>query len=214
MSQTEASAQSEASASGSAAGKVTLTLSDIEAGLSALPRAKLARGVSYGGAVAVIALVAYRWIEGRDRTSLAIIAALLLGLLFANRNPAKRIAKRVFASLPDDARAIRVTVDEEGFHIHSSGQESRLQWVDVHRCVETREVLLVFVSRNDAQILPKRAFTEAELDSVREWSKTKIVKHDEPFTLPQLTPALRTRMLIWLVVFALVWTAFTVFSRR
>jgi hypothetical protein len=66
------------------------------------------------------------------------------------------------------------------------------------------------VSQHDAQILPKRAFSDADQRRIRELSKAKIVKRDEAW----LTPELRKRMLIWLAVFAAVWTAFTLYGRR
>jgi hypothetical protein len=134
----------------------------------------------------------------------------LLVLLFMSRNPAKRIAKRVYDSLPPDAREMAIQVDEEGFRVTSSGNHSPLPWSQVRRCVDARGVFVVFVSKHDAQILPKRAFSDADIASIRQWSKSKIVKHDEPW----LTPELRVRMMIWLVVFALVWTAWTYFGNR
>lgn len=191
-------------------GAVTLTLSDIEAGLSALPRAKFARLVAWGGGIAVAALVAYRWIEGRDRTSLLVVAVVLFALLAINSNPAKRIAKRVYSSLPEDSKHLRIFADEQGFRVVSNQNETRLDWGDVRRFVETRHVLVVFVSQHDAQILPKRAFNESELTAIRGWASTKIRKHDEPW----LTPELRMRMMIWLVVFALVWIAWTYFGAQ
>jgi hypothetical protein len=194
-------------------GEVALTLSDIEAGLSALPRAKATRYIVWGGAVAVVAMVAYRWMEGRNHTSLVVIGVVLLGILAVNGNPAKRIAKKVYASLPDDAKTLRISVDETGFSVTSSGNESMLPWSEVQRCIETRQVLVVFVSRHDGQILPKRAFSEADLRSVREWSKTKIVRRHVP-AQPWLTPEVRSRMLIWLVVFALVWTGLIMYGKR
>jgi hypothetical protein len=196
-----------------AIGEVTLTLSDIEAGLSVLPRAKVARTIAWGGALAVVGLIGYRWMEGRDRTSLIIIAVILLGLLSINRNPANRIAKKVYASLPEDSKTLRVSVDEAGFRVNSSGNESLLPWTDVQRCVETRNVLVVFVSQHDAQIIPKRAFSPAELQAIRKWSQTKIVKHQMP-SESWFTPQLRTRMMIWLAVFAVVWAAFMTFGNR
>jgi hypothetical protein len=194
-------------------GEVTLTLSDIESGLAALPRARAARFVVLGGALVVIALVVYRWNEGRERTPLIVIGAVFLLLLLMNGNPAKRIAKKVFASLPEESKTIRVRVDEDGFGVTSSGTESRLPWRDVRRCVETREVLVVFITQHDGQILPKRAFSASELESIREWSKTKIVERSASKE-PWFTPELRTRMMIWILVFALVWTAFVMFGHR
>lgn len=190
--------------------EVSLALSDIEEGLSALPRAKMARYVSWFGAVAVAGLVGYRWIEGRDRTSLIVIAIVLLFILALNRNPAKRIAKRVYTSLPEDAKKLRIAVSDEGFRVSSSGTESLLDWANVRRLVETPNVLVVFVSQHDAQILPKRAFTAGELQSIRSIAQSRIRLHHEPW----LTPELRTRMMIWLVVVAVIWLAFTYLGKQ
>ncbi|HEY5961434.1 MAG TPA: YcxB family protein [Polyangiaceae bacterium] len=191
-------------------GEVVLSLADVEAGLSALPRAKIAKTISWVGAAAVIGMVAYRWMEGRDRTALVMIGALLLVLLVTNRNPARRIAKRVYASLDDASRRMRITVDDEGFRVATNGNESLLPWSDVRRCVDSRTVFVVFVSQHDAQILPKRAFSDADQRRIRELSKSKILERNEPW----LTPELRKRMLLWLAVFAVVWTAFTLFGHR
>lgn len=211
MSQAEARANAvEPSTTEPIAGEVTLTLADLEAGLSALPRAKVARIISWIGGAAVIGMVVYRWMEGRDRTSLIIIGVVLLGLLFSSRNPARRIAQRVYAGLDASSKQLRVAVDEAGFRVASSGNESLLPWTEVRRCVETRQVLVVFVSQHDAQILPKRAFSAADLASIRQWAKTKVIARNESW----LTPELRTRMMIWLVVFALVWTAWMYFGKR
>lgn len=210
MSEAEARPNSpKSSGSAAAVGEVTLTLSDIEAGLSALPRAKVARIVVWGGAVAVATLVVYRYLQGGDRTSLVVIGIVMIGLLLVNRNPSRRIAARIHASLPEDARRLRVSVSEQGFSVTSSGNESLLAWSKVLRCVESRNVFVVFLSRRDAQILPKRAFTEAELSAIRGWARTNIIRHDEPW----FTPALRLRLMVWLVVFALVWIAWTYLGR-
>lgn len=209
MNESAESAQAmQGDAPSSHAAGVTLVLSDIEQGLSALPRAKMARYVSWVGGLAVIGLVGYRWMEGRDRTALIVIAAVLLFILASNRNPAKRIAKRVYAALPEEAKRLRIAASDEGFRVSSSGTESLLDWANVRRLVETDSVLVVFVSRHDAQILPKRAFTPVELESIRSLAKTKIRKHDEPW----LTPELRTRIMIWTSVAALIWIVFTYFG--
>lgn len=211
MSQAEARANAqEPTTTSPIAGEATLTLADIEAGLSALPRARFARGVSWIGGAAVIGMVAYRWFEGRDRTSLVIIGVVLLGLLFSSRNPARRIAQRVYAGLDESSKKLLLSVDEQGFHVTSSGNEALLPWSEVRRCVETRNVLVVFVSQHDAQILPKRAFSAADLESIRGWTKTKIVQHNEPW----LTPELRKRITIWLFTLALVWTAWMYLGGR
>jgi hypothetical protein len=191
-------------------GEVELRLSDVEAGLASLPRAKIARAISLGGAALVIAMVAYRWHEGKDRQTLAVIGVALLALLFVNRNPARKIAKRVYDALPEEARRIGVEISARGILLRSSGAESELAWSSIWNLVETREVIVVFTSRENAQILPKRAFSESQLATLRTLAKERIVKHDEPF----LTPELRKRLFVWLAVFAIAWAVWFFFGRH
>jgi hypothetical protein len=195
---------------GTLGGEVELRLSDVEAGLASLPRAKIARAISLGGGALVIALVGYRWYEGKDRTMLVAIAAALLALLFVNRNPARKIAKQVYESLPAEARRIGVLITEQGILLRSSGTESELAWSSIWKLVETREVIVVFVSRENAQILPKRAFSEAQLVELRKLAKARIVEHHEPF----LTPELQKRLFVWLSAFAVAWTIWYFFGRK
>jgi hypothetical protein len=191
-------------------GEVELQLSDIEGGLASLPRAKVAQAVSFGGGALVIAMVAYRWNEGKDHTMLAVIGLSILVLLFLNRNPARKIAKRVYASLPPEARRISVRVSDEGITLRSSGAETELEWSQIWKLNETRNVVVVFTSRQNAQILPKRAFSESQLVKLRTLAKERIVQHTEPF----LTPELTKRLIVWTVTFAIVWMIWYLFGRK
>lgn len=196
------------SATADGPGEVELRLSDVEAGLASLPRAKVARAISLVGGALVLGMVAYRWHEGRDRVTLAVVGALLLALLFSNRNPARKIAKKVYDALPAEARRIGVQITESGIVLRSSGAESELAWESIWKVAETREVMVVFVSRENAQILPKRAFSESELSRLRELSARKITPHSEPF----FTPELQKRLFVWLAVVSVVWTAWYFYS--
>jgi hypothetical protein len=191
-------------------GEIELRLSDVEAGLGSLPRAKFARFVSIFGALLVIAMVAYRWQEGRDRTTLTLVGLAILALLVINRNPAGRIAKRVYDALPPEARRIAVTLNDDGLVLRSSGAESDLAFADLWRITETRDVFVVFVSRENAQILPKRALTATDQDRLRTLARQKIVKRTEPF----FTPQLQKRLTVWTLVFAIAWAIWYFFGQR
>ncbi|MGC4067718.1 MAG: YcxB family protein [Polyangiaceae bacterium] len=191
-------------------GEIELKLSDVEAGLGSLPRAKFARFVSIFGALLVVAMVAYRWQEGRDRTTLTLVGLAILALLVINRNPAGRIAKRVYDSLPKEARRIAVTLNDDGLVLRSSGAESELAFADLWKITETRDVFVVFVSRENAQILPKRALATTDQDRLRTLARQKIVRRDEPF----FTPQLQKRLTIWTLIFAVVWAAWYFFGQR
>jgi hypothetical protein len=191
-------------------GEIELKLSDVEAGLGSLPRAKFARFISIFGALLVIAMVVYRWQEGRDRTTLTLVGIALIALLVINRNPARRVAKRVYDSLPPEARRIAVTLKDESIVLRSSGAESELNFAELWKLTETREVFVLFVSRENAQILPKRALTELDQDRLRTLARQKIVKRDEPF----FTPELQKRLMVWTLVFAIAWAAWYFFGQR
>lgn len=66
------------------------------------------------------------------------------------------------------------------------------------------------MSRENAQILPKRAFSEAQLIELRTLAKQRIVVHDEPF----LTPELQKRLMLWSTAFAIAWAIWYFFGRR
>jgi hypothetical protein len=191
-------------------GEVELTLLDIEAGLASLPRAKIARAIALVGASLVIAMIGYRWYEGKDRVVLLIVGVALLALLAFNLNPARKIAKKVYESLPADAKKIAIGINNEGLVLRSGGAESEVPWSAMWKLVETREVLVVFVSRENAQIIPKRAFSKAQLTRLRELAAQNILGHDEPW----LTPELRKRMMLWLLSFVVVWAVWFFFGRK
>jgi hypothetical protein len=198
------------SATTESAGEVELKLSDVEAGLASLPRAKVARAISLGGGLLVIAMVGYRWYEGRDHVTLALVGAALLALLFLNRNPARKIAKRVYDGLPPDARKIAVTVNDQGLQLRSSGSESELLWSEIWKITQTREVLVVFLSRENAQILPKRALSDANLVRLQELSAQKIRPRSEPFFTPEVVRRLTTLTLVAIVA----WCVWFFFGKR
>lgn len=190
--------------------EVELTLSDIEAGLASLPRAKVARAIALVGSSLVIAMVGYRWYEGKDRTTLLIVGVVLLAFLIINRNPTRKIAKKVYESLPADARKIAISINDEGLELHSGGAKSELAWSEIWKVTETRQVLVVFVSRENAQIIPKRGLTETQLDFLRKLAKQKIIIRDEPW----FTPELQKRMMLWLLSAIVIWGLWFFVARK
>src|ERR1039457_3708306 len=83
--------------------KCELQLADVEQGLALLPRARLSKICGWFGVVAVMAIIGWRWHEGRAPSLLAIVGVLLIATFILGRDPTKRIAKRIFDSLPADA---------------------------------------------------------------------------------------------------------------
>jgi hypothetical protein len=181
-----------------------LQLSDIHRGLAALPRARFSKWVGWFGVVAVLAIIGWRWQEGRDQRTLLVVGALLIAFFVVGRDPTKRIARKIFQQLPADARQVAIRVDETGVQV-VSGDTQHLEWAKVTRVTDTRETFLVFASRTNAQILPKRAMTTEQIRTVREL----IARHVVPQREPWLTPTLTRRVLIYTVIFAAIWLWYT-----
>ena len=78
------------------------------------------------------------------------------------------------------------------------------------RVTDTRETFLVFASRTNAQILPKRAMSTEQIRTVREL----IARHVVPQREPWLTPTLVRRVLIYTVIFAAIWLWYTYRQHR
>jgi hypothetical protein len=190
-------------------GSADLRLSDVEEGLASLPRARLARWLGVLAPALASAIILYRWEEKRDRMLLGGVAILTIVALIFIRNPTKRLAKRVFNSLSEEARHVEIRVDSEGIRLGSSGGQTDLPWSSVWKVTESRNTLLVFVSRTDAQIVPKRAFSEQALGRFREWVRTSVTPRREPW----LTPDLRRRLTVWLVLVTLATIAMMMANR-
>jgi len=162
-----------------------------------------------GAATAFALPVAARIHEGvvwsaRDQRTLLVVGALLIAFFVVGRDPTKRIARKIFQQLPADARQVSIRVDETGVQV-VSGDTQHLEWAKVTRVTDTRETFLVFASRTNAQILPKRAMTTEQIRTVREF----IARHVVPQREPWLTPTLVRRVLIYTVIFAAIWLWYT-----
>ncbi len=175
---------------------VELTEADIEEGLGSLPRARATRLLGALTPVAVAALLLYRWQEERDRNLLAGVAILMVLALLFLRNPVRRLAQRVYASLPEAARRFEVRIDEEGVVITSNAESSPLPWGEIWRVRESNRSFMLFLSRKDAQILPKRSLSSGDITHFRALA----ARHVRPRQEPWLTPEIRRRLVLWALV--------------
>lgn len=181
-----------------------LQLADVEQGLQALPRARLSRLFSWLSVVAVVAIVAWRWHEGRDPGVLVIVAIFLIGILVVGRDPAKRVAKRVFDALPTEARTLKLRIDDAGIHLGTGDTPSQLSWAQVTRVLDARRSFLVFASRTEAQIIPKRSLTLEQIGVIR----ALVARHVTPQREPWLSPELVRRTLVYGLILAALWFAY------
>ena len=178
-----------------------LQLTDVEQGLATLPRARLSKMVSWFGVVAVVAIIGWRWHEGRDPKLLGIIGALLIAALVWGRDPTKRIARRIYDALPEQDRQVVLRCDDEGIHLQSGESSTLVNWSEVARVLEARNSFLIFASRTSAQIVPKRVLTTEQVSTLRRLIQRHVVPRREPW----LTDAIFKRVLIYGFLFAAIW---------
>jgi hypothetical protein len=176
-----------------------LQLSDVHRGLAVLPRARLSKWVGWAGVLAVLGIIGWRWHEGRDPRILAIIGIVLISFFILGRDPTRRIAKRIFDALPAESRQVKIRFDEAGVQVDSNDAQS-LGWSNVTRVLDSRETFMIFASRTNAQIIPKRAMTPEQIRAIRGLVARRVVTQREPW----LTPALVRRVLIYTLIVAAI----------
>ncbi len=181
-----------------------LQLADVEQGLALLPRARLSKVFGWFGVIAVVLIIAWRWHEGRDPSLLAIVGVLLIATLVFRRDPTKRIAGRIFDALPVDARQVSLKCDEVGVQLMSSESSTLVNWNEVVRVLDTRASFLIFTSRTNAQIVPKRALAAAQIKDLRQL----VARHVVPRREPWLTPAIVRQLIVYAALFAAVWAIY------
>jgi hypothetical protein len=173
-----------------------LQLADVERGLASLPRARFARMAAWFGMLVVAALVAWRWHEGRDPSLLAVVGVVMIAVLFAGSNPAKRIAKRVYDALPAEARHVELNVDDSGIKLVAGDTTAETPWARVSRVSDARHSLLLFESRSNAQIIPKRALSAEQYATLRALVKQHVVPRKEPWWTPEIARRIFTYALL------------------
>lgn len=177
-----------------------LQQADIEHGLAALPRARAARVMAWVSMVAVVALVAWRVREGRDPAVMVVVGLFLLGVLFLGRNPSRRIAKRIFEALPAESRHVEMAFDETGVVVGTGGETTPTPWTRFIRTLDAKKSVLLFESRSNAQIIPKRALSAEQYAELTRLVRAHVVTQREPW----LTPELTRRLFIYALLLAAI----------
>ena len=181
-----------------------LQLADVEQGLAALPRARLSKMFGWFGVLAVLAIIGWRWHEGRDPSLLAVVGVLLIATFVLGRDPTKRIAKRIYDALPVEARQVTLRCNDAGIQLDSSDSSTLVRWPDVTRVLEAKSSFLIFASRTSAQIVPKRVLTADQVIALRHLVTHHVVPRREPW----LTDAVFRRIMIYALLFAAIWAIY------
>jgi len=176
-------------------------LSDIEQGLASLPRARWARIAGWSSILVVAALIAWRLREGRDPGYVILLGVFLMVVLFVGRDPSKRIAKRVYEGLPPEARHVELSFNQQGIVLTTGTESTETPWTRLSHVLDSRSSILLFESRSNAQIVPKRALTPEQYSALRALVRQHVVRRNEPW----LTPQIALRIAIYAVLFGAFW---------
>lgn len=176
-------------------------LSDIEQGLASLPRARWARIAGWSSILVVAALIAWRLREGRDPGYVILLGVFLMVVLFVGRDPSKRIAKRVYEGLPPEARHVELSFNQQGIKLTTGSESTETPWTQLSHVLDSRSSILLFESRSNAQIVPKRALTPEQYSVLHALVRRHVVRRNEPWLTPQIT----VRIAIYAVLFGAFW---------
>ncbi|HYQ17409.1 MAG TPA: YcxB family protein [Polyangiaceae bacterium] len=113
---------------------------------------------------------------------------------------AKKWPKRALAELGEGKMTFRF--DEQGMSIDSKLRQMRYAWPALARYLEAPESFIVYPTPRSLFVVPKRAFTEAELPEIRELLQTRIVQK------PGGGSGLKRMVWVWLalvVTFTVIW---------
>ena len=104
---------------------------------------------------------------------LVVIAAVIAFIGMARRGRSR--ALQAMKSNPLLQNKIKMTLDEQSMRMWSYIGESTTYWVAYSRYIETANLFILLLSPGLFRIVPKRAFTPAEIDQLRTLLDEKIV---------------------------------------
>ena len=79
----------------------------------------------------------------------------------------KQMGKRSFRQSPQLQEPRVININEEGLTVEGTSFDARYNWSDFNDMTETKRSFLLYTAPMSAVILPKRAFSEADLEPFR-----------------------------------------------
>jgi hypothetical protein len=111
--------------------------------------------------------------EGATNTSFSYLMSFLIGVLFLSLPLLQ--AALVWRSNPSIRGAITCWADEESFYQQTMNSDLAVKWPAFIKFKETRNLFLVYPSKQMCYLIPKRAFTnESQVKEFRELLHQKI----------------------------------------
>jgi len=197
----------EASDKDAIVGQADLTEADLAQASAQLPGAKrpwLVPAIMAGAALLFFSLSPSQISSETTLTMLLPMAFVVLLAIFFQRLARRAWVKQAFANIggPTTFR-----FDDYGFSSESSLRQHRLAWASLARSIDTPQAFLVYTTPRTVLIVPKRAFVEADVVSLRSMLAERVA----PTPLPSgglLGGSANRTLLLWVVLvvtFLAIW---------
>jgi YcxB-like protein len=163
-------------------GRVTLTEEDVRRGLRETPenrQANLALPVMMG----VMLLIAWTTRMGRPNASaLSVVPFVIVSIIigWSSLTAQRKQARKLFAQMLESEREHSYVFDDAGIQIQNQTSTTRLTYLALHRFLEGPTTFLLFVGAPLPQLVPKRAFAEADLSAIRELCAKHVTVRKNP----------------------------------
>lgn len=188
-----------------------LSNQDIANSTRALPQIQTMRRVGVAVVVIGCARLVLALVSGTppDWDSLLVIALVGVFVLFLPH----LAARRALQNYTPEERRVKMRFDQTGCRIASGKGESSTPWHAVHRVIESKEVLLIFVSERLAQFLPKRLLSDDDLAKIRALVKDNVKPRKAP---AGLTPSvvLKSLVILGTIFVVLLYVIYVLVSRQ
>jgi hypothetical protein len=163
---------------GNVEGTLTLSAEDLDRGDADKPeRAALRFSLSMMGLVFLVQGLP-RALEGKSEQSgsigpgLVYAVAGLVIIALAQLTAIVKPGKRRLAALGEGERDVTYRFDEHGARISTRASDLILRYRRLSGYVEGKSAILLYTDDAQAQVIPKRAFSGAELEQIRAWLRT------------------------------------------
>lgn len=125
--------------------------------------------------VAVLAVLNIRYVNRTGKTDDSLVIMFAMACVMFIYVAVNNIVKIIKAAKKEEAKPVfEYTFTKGGMHCDSSGRSFDLQWKDVYKVTEFKNMFLVYINKNSAFIVPKSSF-ESEED-IELFSKTLLFK--------------------------------------
>ncbi len=182
-------------------GHLTLTAEDLTRAIADMPESVGARRVMGGyGLLLIVAGVGGGWVGAALELRVMWIA-LGIGLMVYRHFRGRTAGNKLIAGMKSGERDVSFRFDAEGVNIKTPVSEVSLRYGALHRQHEVSTAFLLYTQARIAQVVPKRAFDDAQIEHIRQWLGAAVQERPRP------NPFKRT-VVIWavlVVTFLIVW---------